>query len=469
MLSYLLIGAGIGLLILIFDDASGGGSSAHQVGKRRTRKTDRRAPPFIESKPATPIERVSDLAEKMHEKSPNYRNDAAFDLAYCGWFRKFKILVNSLLETAKFEIDQQGSFKKAPELRAICEKSSGSTLMLERVLNGVGAVSARNLDDREPLLYGGLPPPPQSDDPVAGPRQLVIYQRRLQEHDEYVREIKKEFSENPNICKLFFILIKGLREEAFLTDTLRRHQIDPVPVVTAPLIISVSTVNISAARETRSRIFPEQISNAVAAASALSSHRVRNLIHFTRVDNLQSILHRGIMSVVRMRDEEVHFESNDQERRDLKLDAISLSASFPNQFMFYKYRMGSPNTDWVVFEVSPSALSSPSVDSFAFYRTNAAHHKMRDLEVPMLATKLAVDALFDETELTRAQFLRPCDPTDVQAEIMLFGTIAPSKITRIIFETEEVAGRWSHLTGSYTVAVTGRGRGYFGTRERFLS
>ena len=80
---------------------------------------------------------------------------------------------------------------------------------------------------------------------------------------------------------------------------------------------------------------------------------IRYLVHFTRVGNLSSIMSHGLLSVQAAHKQGLVPLANDQLRLDGRTDAISLSISFPNDAMFYKYRQLHPQERWVSVAAEP--------------------------------------------------------------------------------------------------------------------
>ncbi|ABQ25481.1 hypothetical protein Gura_1280 [Geotalea uraniireducens Rf4] len=100
---------------------------------------------------------------------------------------------------------------------------------------------------------------------------------------------------------------------------------------------------------------------------------IAHLIHFTRFENLNSILQHGIRprQVLDAGGEEYIF--NDELRLDGCLDAVSLSISFPNYKMFYPYRCQDYSINWAVLRLKSSILWDriPGTDRIPEFR---GHH-----------------------------------------------------------------------------------------------
>jgi TPR repeat protein len=95
----------------------------------------------------------------------------------------------------------------------------------------------------------------------------------------------------------------------------------------------------------------------VAALKKIVEDRdIEELIHFTRYENLESILKSGIVTRNSLNTLGRDFYVNDSLRLDGHQNSISLSVSFPNYKMFYKYRMQPNAKDWVVIAIKPEVL-----------------------------------------------------------------------------------------------------------------
>ena len=193
------------------------------------------------------------------------------------------------------------------------------------------------------------------------------------------------------------------------------------------------------------------------------SLRIPHLVHFTRCENLPGILEHGLMSVQACRQRGLSAVRNDPHRYDGQPDGISLSITFPNYRMFWKYRQITPNADWAVLLIDPSVLW---LKDCAFYPHNAADARM--IRQPRTAMKSA-RALSDmfATEDGREPWLRS-DPTDPQAEIMVYQTIEPSLIETIAFETSDVRSRYYRHLGEIDSFYAGPGEGLFASRRHTL-
>ena len=192
---------------------------------------------------------------------------------------------------------------------------------------------------------------------------------------------------------------------------------------------------------------------------------IPNLLHFTRAENLPSILKYGLKSVAALKKHQIDYIHNDASRYDGHIEAISLSIAHPNEKMFFKYRMSKPEQEWVVLVLNPDVLSSTNA---AFCRCNAADVRMSRLPLPMRMTACAFSEMFEFPEDLPARMaakLHPFEPSDVQAEVLVFDTLRPRMITGIVFSNAKTLDRYQSLLGDRQISVHTKHSGYFGLRS----
>lgn len=161
---------------------------------------------------------------------------------------------------------------------------------------------------------------------------------------------------------------------------------------------------------------------------------IDSCIHFTNVTNLPSILQYGILSKKTMDEEWIEYNENDSLRLDGYTDATSLSFTSPNYKMFYKYRQQNPAKRWAVLIIDSETIISLDC---AYCYTNAANSKITAIPLKQLMTVQAFDNMFAEINdyVSRARMrLSDNEPTDPQAEILVFDEIPPEAINYIIFD-----------------------------------
>lgn len=193
--------------------------------------------------------------------------------------------------------------------------------------------------------------------------------------------------------------------------------------------------------------------------------KVPFLLHFTRVGNLSSIIQHGLYPVARACEIGITPQINDPHRFDGHLGATSLSIAFPNYRMFYKHRAENDGVEWVVLAIDPAVLWKKDC---AFCRHNAADAKISSQPLAALKMVEALAGMFDEIEgiQTRAeQQLKTFDPTDGQAEVLVFDVIEPASIHGVVFNKATTRDQYRGLLGDRQMLVNGANKGYFASRS----
>ena len=185
---------------------------------------------------------------------------------------------------------------------------------------------------------------------------------------------------------------------------------------------------------------------------SMEKRGVTRFVHFTEVDNLESIIMRGLMPLSLM-------NGVPKEESALKLnryegtDAICLSVEFPNYRTFYHRRCVESDKTWCVLLLDARKVIERYEPQF--YWTNAASKSF--LEPCFSAgnrndpcSAQAFDGMFYQTEtpnrfLTvtpRAGFIPDKYPTNPQAEIQIYDKITPDCISLVVFEDQESVARY---------------------------
>ena len=168
----------------------------------------------------------------------------------------------------------------------------------------------------------------------------------------------------------------------------------------------------------------------------VESRAIQHLVHFTQAENLPSIFREGLVSVEEARARGMNVRTNDADRYDGYLNAISLSVSFPNAPMFYKIRKLHPETDWAILLIDPAVLFEKRC---GFCQFNAADKRIPKQSEDALVEAEVLAGMFDRSIRSKdSEFLRPCDPTDPQAEVLVFEPIELERIRKVVFFDEEV-------------------------------
>jgi len=168
--------------------------------------------------------------------------------------------------------------------------------------------------------------------------------------------------------------------------------------------------------------------------------RIECLVHFTHISNLDSILRKGLVPRKYLSEEAPEARTNDQLRLDNHHDGNCLSISFPNYKMLFRYS-NERRHEWAIISLKPEILWEYDC---AFFKKNAACSSQREIPVERLKENPALELMFeDDDEITRDRLRIPINyPTNPQAEVIVFGTIAPSAISMINFADEQSCQSW---------------------------
>ncbi|WP_186038463.1 DarT ssDNA thymidine ADP-ribosyltransferase family protein [Burkholderia gladioli] len=160
---------------------------------------------------------------------------------------------------------------------------------------------------------------------------------------------------------------------------------------------------------------------------------IRSVVHFTRLENLPSILEHGIVPRSLLDDDGRDFLFNDTIRKDGYTHASSFSLSWPNYKMFYQLRIRPENAGakWAVIDCSTAVLLEKECIFSAY---NAATVEARAVDEEARRGLPGLAAMFEEREgkPSREEMrLDPSEPTDPQAEVLVLDIVEPKYFDRI--------------------------------------
>lgn len=188
------------------------------------------------------------------------------------------------------------------------------------------------------------------------------------------------------------------------------------------------------------QLFPEQDSEAIKAFCA--EREIAELVHFTRLTNVSSILSEGLLSrsEVEERFGSViwgEFAFSDPLRLDGHLQAVNLSMSFPNYRMFFRCREElSHPINWAVLGLSPAILWELPC---AFYPGSASSRRLSSEPPAKLSSLAWLQQMFADRDeasgLERPVLEIPRSyPTNPNSEVLVFSRIPASYISRIYLQ-----------------------------------
>ena len=167
----------------------------------------------------------------------------------------------------------------------------------------------------------------------------------------------------------------------------------------------------------------------------IGNRKISWLCHFTPRENLKNIKENGLKT----RDLLSGFENTftDQSRFDQYRNAICLSISKPNKWMFN--RKVEQRFDLCLLLISPEVLYRKNC---LFYPHNAATASYQDIDIKQIQGELALEKMFANSvsfqksqcapsTIERNTFLENCETTSDQAEVQCLENIEPEFIIHI--------------------------------------
>lgn len=173
-----------------------------------------------------------------------------------------------------------------------------------------------------------------------------------------------------------------------------------------------------------------------------------NFVHITNVENLPSILLNGICSKAYLEDNNIEYDCADAKQINRIEDAISISVTFPNYKMFYSLRQENEKVEWVVLLLDAKQVLSLDC---AFCYTNASSNEIFNIPLELRKTYEAFEQMFLRIGHEKYRGLSPNEPTDPQAEILVFNLIPASFIKKVIFEKYEVKIKYASLLNKMSI------------------
>jgi hypothetical protein len=159
---------------------------------------------------------------------------------------------------------------------------------------------------------------------------------------------------------------------------------------------------------------------------------IKYLWHFTKVENLDSILLNGLIPRATLEGQVEQISFNDQYRLNGHKDASCFTLSHPNYKMFYSLRQQNLAQDWVVLAIKSEVLW---LKDCAFCYENAASNNVTSIPIQQRKGLQAFQRLFEpaNNKPNRETLKLPDNyPTNPQAEVLVFDVIEPQYIAGVI-------------------------------------
>jgi len=196
----------------------------------------------------------------------------------------------------------------------------------------------------------------------------------------------------------------------------------------------------------------------------IKKREIDYLWHFTRLENLDSILRNGLIPRADLEARAAQVKYNDQYRIDGYKEANCLSLGHANYKMFYSLRQQNTAQVWVVVAVIPEVLLTKDC---AFCHENAASSNVTSIPIQERKGIDAFQRMFEPVDgkPDRDDLGLPDDcPTNPQAEILVFDTIEPELIVGAITPSKALE---TELIEKYTNFEFLYHRGHYSARKDY--
>lgn len=165
--------------------------------------------------------------------------------------------------------------------------------------------------------------------------------------------------------------------------------------------------------------------------SFLDSRGIKYLVHFTRLENKESIKEDGLLSLAAARRKGICIKQHDGSNPE----HVYLSIEFPNYSMFYKKRIESQG-EWIVVLLDAYAILSELKCSFS--NDNSARHDIigdNGYEALDNGSYSQLVNLFNETN--RSALCKNNWTTNHQAEVIVEDYVPPKYVEKFIEKSED--------------------------------
>ena len=194
-------------------------------------------------------------------------------------------------------------------------------------------------------------------------------------------------------------------------------------------------------RERSEKIAIERLKKRRDQISVLVNERqILSLVHFTPIENLESIVENGLRSRNELSGEK--YIHTDEYRTDGWLNWVSASISFPNYKMFYSKQNSLKDIGgWAVVIIKKEVLWELDCK---FILTNAASSGIRMFSDSRWSSAEALEDMFGNPE--HRYNIPDFYTTDPQAEVMIHNEIPSHYIERIVVRNAQDENKLNHLS-----------------------
>ena len=185
-----------------------------------------------------------------------------------------------------------------------------------------------------------------------------------------------------------------------------------------------------------------KLDSKIEIAKFLKNRKIRKLIHFTNIDNLQNILKMGLLPRKILEEQNIDFVYSDENRLEGRKDCVCVSVEYPNTNMFY-YKQNRYGYRYVVLVLNARKILLNDLKKYYVYINAASSRAIYWLRTDELTTLKYLKNMFSkkvqdskyiyEREDTAPNFI----PTNPQAEILVNGVVDVNDIIEVHFANSE--------------------------------
>ena len=164
----------------------------------------------------------------------------------------------------------------------------------------------------------------------------------------------------------------------------------------------------------------------------LNRKNITNILHFTHVTNLISILTEGLKSIYDLKKEQIPHRVTDSQRFDEIYQGVCCSMASPNIWMLNN-KTGLEINNYAVLEISENTLL---LQHFAAFPGNSARTDLKkdaEQSPEKYVGSLGLNRMFLNDSLRNHEAVRKYVPTDLQSELIFFNKIGVDRIRKIHF------------------------------------
>ena len=174
----------------------------------------------------------------------------------------------------------------------------------------------------------------------------------------------------------------------------------------------------------------------------ITRRKIKYLVHFTRIKNLESILTNGFVPRNILKSKGIPCECNDCVRGDERVDCTCFSIEYPNEFLFNTFKTKYGQDGWCVLQLDIIDVlkNHNGTKHYCMYNAGGSPEWVKN---PKSSSCLSFCNMFPESNpdprhpYTRtSKGLKDFLPTHHQAEILIENTISPKYITAVFFRNQ---------------------------------